>query len=68
MEVAKWDVKNHGGNPTTNESEKYAIFVGRFQPYHQGHISLIMQKNKCRYSSANHGKGYCSRCKKPFHY
>ena len=44
MVVAKWDVKNHGGNPTTNESKKYAIFVGRFQPYHQGHISLIMQK------------------------
>ena len=44
MEIAKWDVKNHGGNPTTNESKKYAIFVGRFQPYHQGHISLIMQK------------------------
>ena len=44
MEVAKWDVKNHGGNPTTNESKKYAIFIGRFQPYHQGHISLIMQK------------------------
>ena len=44
MEVAKWDVKNHVGNPTTNESKKYAIFVGRFQPYHQGHISLIMQK------------------------
>ena len=44
MEIKKWDVKNHGGNPTTNESKKYAIFVGRFQPYHQGHISLIMQK------------------------
>ena len=44
MEVVKWDVKNYGGNPTTNESKKYAIFVGRFQPYHQGHISLIMQK------------------------
>ena len=44
MEIAKWDVKNHGGNPTTNKSKKYAIFVGRFQPYHQGHISLIMQK------------------------
>jgi cytidyltransferase-like protein len=44
MEIAKWDVKNHGGNPTTNESKKYSIFVGRFQPYHQGHISLIMQK------------------------
>ena len=44
MGIEKWDVKNHGGNPTTNESQKYAIFVGRFQPYHQGHISLIMQK------------------------
>ena len=44
MEVVKWDIKNHGGNPTTNESKKYAIFVGRFQPYHQGHISLVMQK------------------------
>ena len=44
MEIAKWDVKNHGGNPTPNESKKYAIFVGRFQPYHQGHISLVMQK------------------------
>ena len=44
MGIAKWDVKNHGGNPTTNESKKYAIFVGRFQPYHQGHISLVMQK------------------------
>ena len=44
MEGVKWDVKNHGGNPTSNESKKYAIFVGRFQPYHQGHISLIMQK------------------------
>ena len=44
MESKKWDVKNHGGNPTTNESKKYAIFVGRFQPYHQGHISLVMQK------------------------
>jgi cytidyltransferase-like protein len=44
MEVKKWESINHGGNPTTNESKKYAIFIGRFQPYHQGHISLIMQK------------------------
>ena len=44
MSVEKWDVQNHGGNPTTNESKKYAIFIGRYQPYHQGHISLIMQK------------------------
>ena len=44
MNIERWDVKNHGGNPTTNESKKYAIFIGRYQPYHQGHISLIMQK------------------------
>ena len=42
--VEKWELKNHGGNQTTNESKKYAIFVGRYQPYHQGHTSLIMQK------------------------
>ena len=44
MTQEKWSSKNYGGDPTTNESKKYAIFVGRFQPYHQGHISLIMQK------------------------
>ena len=44
MNKDNWDSINHGGNPTTNDSKKYAIFVGRFQPYHQGHISLIMQK------------------------
>ena len=44
MKKEKWELKNHGGNPTTNEGKKYAIFIGRFQPYHQGHISLIMQK------------------------
>ena len=44
METQKWGLINHGGIPTTNESKKYAIFIGRYQPYHQGHISLIMQK------------------------
>jgi len=39
-----WSKVNYGGKPTTNEDKKYAIFVGRFQPYHQGHISLIQQK------------------------
>jgi cytidyltransferase-like protein len=39
-----WDKVNHGGNPTTNKDKKYAIFVGRYQPYHYGHISLIEQK------------------------
>jgi len=42
--MEKWTSENHGGTPTTNESKKYGIFIGRFQPYHQGHISLIMQK------------------------
>tara|TARA_B100000315_G_scaffold225997_1_gene232632 strand:+ start:9155 stop:9691 length:537 start_codon:yes stop_codon:yes gene_type:complete len=40
----RWKSQNHGGSPTTNASKKYAIFVGRYQPYHQGHTSLIMQK------------------------
>ena len=39
-----WSKINYGGQPTTNEDKKYAIFVGRFQPYHQGHIALIRQK------------------------
>ncbi len=42
--MSNWEFINHGGNPTNNADKKYAIFVGRFQPYHQGHISLIMQK------------------------
>ncbi len=46
MKIDKWESQNHGGSPTTNESKKYAIFVGRYQPYHQGHTSLIMQKIK----------------------
>ena len=40
----KWEKKNHGGNPTSNKDKKRAIFIGRYQPYHQGHISLIQQK------------------------
>ena len=39
-----WDKKNHGGEPTKNLDKKYAIFVGRYQPYHFGHIELIRQK------------------------
>ena len=40
-----WNKKNHGGEPTTNKDKKYAIFVGRYQPYHYGHIELIKQKH-----------------------
>ncbi len=39
-----WKKTNHGGEPTSNVDKKYAIFVGRFQPYHKGHIGLIEQK------------------------
>jgi len=39
-----WNKKNHGGDPTSNKDKKYAIFVGRYQPYHYGHIELIKQK------------------------
>ena len=39
-----WNKINHGGEPTKNIDKKYAIFVGRYQPYHYGHIELIKQK------------------------
>ena len=39
-----WKKINHGGEPTKNIDKKYAIFVGRYQPYHFGHIALIKQK------------------------
>jgi cytidyltransferase-like protein len=40
----KWEVKNHGGIIDPSENKKYAVFVGRFQPYHNAHIELIKQK------------------------
>jgi len=39
-----WTKINHGGEPTKNPDKKYAIFVGRYQPYHSGHIEFIQQK------------------------
>jgi cytidyltransferase-like protein len=39
-----WSKKNHGGEPTKNKDKKRAIFIGRYQPYHAGHISLVQQK------------------------
>jgi cytidyltransferase-like protein len=44
MQINKWSKQNFGGEPTKNESKKYAIFVGRYQPYHFGHLNLIQQK------------------------
>jgi cytidyltransferase-like protein len=39
-----WNKVNHGGEPTKNSDKKYAIFIGRYQPYHWGHIELVQQK------------------------
>ena len=39
-----WNKKNYGGDYTSNKDKKYAIFVGRYQPYNYGHIELIKQK------------------------
>jgi cytidyltransferase-like protein len=39
-----WNKINHGGEPTNNTDKKYAIFIGRYQPYHWGHIELVQQK------------------------
>ncbi len=39
-----WEKKNYGGNPTNNKDTKRAVFIGRFQPYHMGHINLIKEK------------------------
>jgi len=39
-----WTKINHGGEPTKNADSKWAIFIGRYQPYHCGHIELINQK------------------------
>jgi nicotinic acid mononucleotide adenylyltransferase len=41
-----WEIKNYGGDPTTNKDKKYAIFIGRWQPYHYAHTELVEQKLK----------------------
>lgn len=42
--IEPWKKVNHGGEPTRNQDKKRAIFIGRYQPYHHGHIELIRQK------------------------
>jgi len=39
-----WKRKNHGNPEITPADNKYAVFIGRYQPYHRGHIELIEQK------------------------
>jgi len=45
--MSNWDKTNHGGQKMAQTGSKQkAIFIGRYQPYHYGHISLIEQKLK----------------------
>ena len=39
-----WSVTNHGGQKMNLTDKQYAIFIGRFQPLHNGHIALFKQK------------------------
>lgn len=39
-----WSVTNHGGQPMNLTEKPAAIFIGRFQPLHNGHIELFLQK------------------------
>ena len=39
-----WQSKNYGNTDITPAEGKYAVFIGRYQPYHRGHIELIEQK------------------------
>ncbi len=39
-----WPVVNHGGKPMGLTNKQYAIFIGRWQPVHRGHIALFRQK------------------------
>lgn len=40
----EWYGKNHGNRKVKKAKNKHAVFIGRFQPYHKGHITLIKQK------------------------
>ena len=39
-----WQSKNYGNPDIKPADNKYAVFIGRYQPYHRGHIELIEQK------------------------
>jgi adenylylsulfate kinase len=39
-----WSVTNYGGQKMNLTEKQRAIFIGRFQPLHNGHIALFKQK------------------------
>jgi len=42
--MSTWEVKNHGHPDIKSSTDRRAIFIGRYQPYHFGHINLVRQK------------------------
>ncbi len=42
--MGTWEVKKHGHPGIEPAKSKRAIFIGRYQPYHFGHINLVQQK------------------------
>lgn len=42
--MSEWNVTNHGHPEVTPSESKRAIFIGRYQPYHKGHVTLVRQK------------------------
>lgn len=42
--MSEWNVTNHGHPEVTPSASKRAIFIGRYQPYHKGHVTLVRQK------------------------
>jgi len=42
--MSDWKVVNHGHPEIKPSKDRRAIFIGRYQPYHMGHVSLVKQK------------------------
>jgi len=42
--MGTWEIKKHGHPGIEPAKSKRAIFIGRYQPYHFGHINLVQQK------------------------
>ncbi len=42
--MSEWQSKNHGHPDIRPSASRRAVFIGRYQPYHAGHISLVRQK------------------------
>ena len=42
--MSEWERTNHGHPDIKPSNARRAIFIGRYQPYHIGHVSLVRQK------------------------